>query len=43
MTPAGTAVIATSETTDFPLVVWALNLLSLNQIATVIPVMMHKA
>jgi hypothetical protein len=43
MTPAGTAVIATSETTDFPLTVCAQNLLSLNQIATVIPAMMQSA
>jgi len=43
MTPAGTAVIATSETTCAPSGVAARNLLSPNQIATATPVMMHSA
>ena len=43
MTPAGTAVIATSDTTPLPSGVAARNLLSPNQIATAIPVMMHSA
>jgi len=41
--PAGTAVIATSETTDRPLIACARNLLSPSQIAIAMPVMMHKA
>jgi len=41
--PTGTAVIATSETTDLPLTAFAQNLLSPNQIATAIPVMMQSA
>jgi hypothetical protein len=43
MMPTGTAVIATSETTDLPLTVCARNLLSPNQIAIAIPVMMQSA
>ena len=43
MTPTGTAVIATSETTPAPRGVAARNLLSPNQTATATPVMMHRA
>ena len=43
MIPNGTAVIATSETTDFPLGATVLKRLSPSQIATAIPVMMHRA
>ena len=43
MTPAGTAVMATSDTTPLPSGVAARNLLSPNQMAIAIPVMMHSA
>jgi len=41
--PTGTAVIATSETTDLPFSVCARNLLSPNQIAIAMPVIMQSA
>lgn len=43
MIPHGTAVIATSETIDVACGARVLNLLSPNQIATAIPLIMHKA